>query len=49
MLAKSCEVFQPRNYLSNSLRANYENFDQMTDRKMTITFSASKTNVIGFH
>ena len=32
MLATFCEVFHPRNYLSNSLRANYENFDQITDR-----------------
>ena len=33
-----CEVFEPRNALSNSLRANYENFDQIEDRKLAISF-----------
>ena len=38
MFASFCEVFEPRNALSNSLRANYENFDQIEDRKLAITF-----------
>ena len=38
MFATFCEVFEPRNALSNSLRANYENFDQIEDRKLAITF-----------
>ena len=41
MFATFCGVFQPKNYLLNSLRANYENFDRMKDRKTTITFYAS--------
>ena len=38
MFATFCEVFEPRNSLSNSLRANYENFDRIEDRKLAITF-----------
>ena len=48
MIAPFCEVFNARNYLLNSLRANYENFDRMKDRKMTKTFYAGYTNAIGF-
>ena len=43
MFATFFEVLNTRNYLSHSLRANYENFDQMEDRKMTITFYANET------
>ena len=49
MFAPFCEVFNARNYLLNSLRANYENFDRMKDRKMIKIFYASYTNAIGFH
>ena len=38
MFATVCEVFEPRNALSNSLRATYENFDQIEDRKLAISY-----------
>ena len=34
------EVFEPRNKMSNSLRANYENFYRIEDREMAITFKS---------
>ena len=38
MFAIFCEVFHPRNFLLNSLLANYQNFDQVKDRKLNMTF-----------
>ena len=40
LFATFCEIFEPRNKMSNKLRANYENFDRIEDRKMTIIFKS---------
>jgi len=40
MFATYSDNFKPRNWFTNNLRANYENFDRIKDRKLAITFIA---------